>query len=81
MSYSYIHITAYFYAPDAADESVLGVCSSSDDGMLITGDTQGYVYVWQIDDYAMRAHSKVSTLCLYLYPVTGSLKQIMKGWG
>ncbi|XP_076443223.1 cilia- and flagella-associated protein 337-like isoform X3 [Babylonia areolata] len=43
----------YFYAPDAADESVLAMCSKPNNSLLVTGDTQGVIKVWSIVDYCV----------------------------
>ncbi|GFO38221.1 WD repeat-containing protein on y chromosome-like isoform x1 [Plakobranchus ocellatus] len=44
----------WFYAPSIPDESVLAMCSKPNDGLLITGDTQGMVRCWDIMDYCTK---------------------------
>ncbi|PVD39372.1 hypothetical protein C0Q70_02002 [Pomacea canaliculata] len=48
----------YFYAPDLADESVLAMCSKPNNSILITGDTQGIIKVWDIMDYCVRPQER-----------------------
>ena len=38
----------YFYAAEQADESVLGLCTNSNNSLLVTGDTTGQIRVWDI---------------------------------
>ena len=49
--FNVILYTGKFYACEVADESVLGMCTSPDDSVLVTGDTVGRVTVWSIADY------------------------------
>ncbi|KAL4240997.1 hypothetical protein ACF0H5_001776 [Mactra antiquata] len=44
----------YFYAPDTADESVLGMCTNNNNSLLVTGDTQGNIKVWDIMTYCIK---------------------------
>ena len=44
----------YFYAPDAPDESVLGMCTNANNSLLVTGDTQGFIKVWDIMTHCVR---------------------------
>ena len=47
-------LLGHFYASDIKDESVLAMCSNHpEDSVLITGDTQGYITVWEILDYCL----------------------------
>ncbi|KAI8506660.1 hypothetical protein Bbelb_160870 [Branchiostoma belcheri] len=48
------HHMGYFYAPDTEDESVLGLATSPDNNVLVTGDTMGYISVWDITDYCVK---------------------------
>ena len=48
-------ISGYFYAPDAPDESVLGMCTNSNNSLLVTGDTQGYIKVWDIMSHCVKS--------------------------
>ncbi|KAK3091715.1 hypothetical protein FSP39_022107 [Pinctada imbricata] len=48
----------YFYVPDTKDESVLGLCSDSENQELYTGDTQGQIQVWDISNYCMCAEER-----------------------
>ncbi|XP_076809582.1 cilia- and flagella-associated protein 337-like isoform X1 [Clavelina lepadiformis] len=46
-------LLGHFHAAETHEGSVLGISSSSDDLYLITGDTTGYVTVWDIEDYCV----------------------------
>ncbi|CAH1274614.1 EFCAB8 [Branchiostoma lanceolatum] len=48
------HHMGYFYAPDTEEESVLGLATSPDNNVLVTGDTMGYIAVWDITDYCVK---------------------------
>eukprot|EP00058_Branchiostoma_floridae_P018136 XP_002603625.1 hypothetical protein BRAFLDRAFT_126931 [Branchiostoma floridae] len=48
------HHMGYFYAPDIEEESVLGLASSPDNNVLVTGDTMGYIAVWDITEYCVK---------------------------
>ena len=48
-----------FYVPEIKDESVLGMCSDPDNKILITGDTQGDIAVWDISQYCTAPAEKV----------------------
>lgn len=56
----FLVLPGYFYAPDLADESVLAMCSKPSNSILITGDTQGIIKVWDIMDYCVRPQERVS---------------------
>ncbi|KAK3758931.1 hypothetical protein RRG08_016011 [Elysia crispata] len=53
----------YFYVPSIPDESVLAMCSKPNDGLLITGDTQGMVRCWDIMDYCTKNDGHCSRSC------------------
>ncbi|XP_077316835.1 cilia- and flagella-associated protein 337-like isoform X3 [Lithobates pipiens] len=40
-----------FYAPGEADESVFGMASDDTNHLLVSGDTSGYIQVWDISQY------------------------------
>ncbi|XP_055876696.1 WD repeat-containing protein 49-like isoform X3 [Biomphalaria glabrata] len=44
----------YFYVPNCPDESVLAMCSTANDSLLITGDTQGVIKCWNISSYCIQ---------------------------
>ncbi|XP_075931298.1 cilia- and flagella-associated protein 337-like [Petromyzon marinus] len=44
-----------FYTPARPDELVLGLASSHDDGVLVTGDTAGFLRAWDVRAYGLRA--------------------------
>ncbi|XP_078735185.1 cilia- and flagella-associated protein 337-like [Lampetra fluviatilis] len=44
-----------FYAAARPDELALGLASSHDDGVLVTGDTAGYLRAWDVRTYGLRA--------------------------
>ncbi|XP_061428196.1 WD repeat-containing protein on Y chromosome-like isoform X1 [Lethenteron reissneri] len=46
-----------FYAAARPDELALGLASSHDDGVLVTGDTAGYLRAWDVRAYGLRAGS------------------------
>ena len=49
----------YFYAPDGPDESVLAMCSKPNNSVLITGDTQGVIKVWDIMQFCVTPSDRV----------------------
>ncbi|XP_064637087.1 WD repeat-containing protein on Y chromosome-like isoform X2 [Lineus longissimus] len=49
--YGQKHDIGFFYAPDSADESVLAMCSNQSNSLLVVGDTQGLISVWNIENY------------------------------
>nr|XP_032829660.1 WD repeat-containing protein on Y chromosome-like [Petromyzon marinus] len=48
-----------FYTPARPDELVLGLASSHDDGVLVTGDTAGFLRAWDVRAYGLRAGGTV----------------------
>ncbi|BFZ18007.1 hypothetical protein BsWGS_21047 [Bradybaena similaris] len=50
-----------FYVPSIADESVLAMCSTPDDSLLITGDTLGTVCCWDICKYCVKFEGSIDT--------------------
>nr|XP_006814770.1 PREDICTED: WD repeat-containing protein 49-like [Saccoglossus kowalevskii] len=46
----------FFYASDCKDEeeSVLALCTNKDNSVLISGDTKGYIYIWNIEQYCIQ---------------------------
>ncbi|XP_063816844.1 WD repeat-containing protein on Y chromosome-like [Pseudophryne corroboree] len=46
---------SYFYAPSNADESVFGLTSDESNSVLVSGDTAGYIQVWDISQYGFQA--------------------------
>ncbi|XP_060573290.1 WD repeat-containing protein on Y chromosome-like isoform X4 [Ruditapes philippinarum] len=44
----------FFYAPDFPDESVLAMCTNNNNSLLVTGDTQGNVKVWDIMTHCIK---------------------------
>ncbi|XP_071952599.1 cilia- and flagella-associated protein 337-like [Antedon mediterranea] len=53
--YGSSHYRGHFYASDSEDEeeSVLCMCSNHDNTLLISGDTKGFVTIWNIKNYAI----------------------------
>ncbi|XP_071797033.1 cilia- and flagella-associated protein 337-like isoform X1 [Asterias amurensis] len=49
------NLKGYFYGSSSItqEESVLAMATNQDDSSLITGDTMGHVYVWNIADYCL----------------------------
>uniref|UniRef100_A0A8C5R5F8 EF-hand domain-containing protein n=1 Tax=Leptobrachium leishanense TaxID=445787 RepID=A0A8C5R5F8_9ANUR len=45
----------YFYAPNKTDESVFGLSSCENDNLLVSGDTSGFIHVWDVSQYGLRA--------------------------
>ncbi|KAI0223371.1 WD repeat-containing protein 49 [Lamellibrachia satsuma] len=45
------HEMGHCYLPDEADEAVLALATDSTNSVLVSGDTQGRVAVWDISDY------------------------------
>ncbi|KAK7469672.1 hypothetical protein BaRGS_00036301, partial [Batillaria attramentaria] len=56
--FSHRHEMGFFYAPDAPDESVLAMCSKPNNSILITGDTQGNIKIWDIMDYCVKPQDR-----------------------
>ncbi|KAK3593630.1 hypothetical protein CHS0354_025521 [Potamilus streckersoni] len=52
------HEMGEYYAPDNHDESILGMCTDSENRFLFTGDTQGNIQVWDISKYCTKAQEK-----------------------
>ncbi|XP_077980125.1 cilia- and flagella-associated protein 337-like [Glandiceps talaboti] len=50
------HDMGFFYASNSKDEeeSVLAVCTNKDNSLLISGDTMGHIYVWDIEQYCLQ---------------------------
>ncbi|KAK6170880.1 hypothetical protein SNE40_019170 [Patella caerulea] len=48
----------YFYVPDNEDESVLTMCTPASNTILVTGDTQGNIKIWNITDYCIKPQEK-----------------------
>ncbi len=44
-----------FYAPDGSDGSVMGLSTDLENSLLVTGDTAGFIKVWDISQYALSA--------------------------
>lgn len=49
---------AYFYAAQAADESILGLCSDDENQLLAAADTQGIVSLWDISNLGVDLNDK-----------------------
>ncbi|XP_064614731.1 WD repeat-containing protein on Y chromosome-like [Liolophura sinensis] len=56
--YTNKHELGYFYVPDSADQSVLAMCTKPNNSILITGDTQGKVKVWDIMAYCIKPQDR-----------------------
>ena len=41
------------YIPTTDDESVIALATNSTDEILLTGDTKGFIQVWDIKDYCI----------------------------
>ena len=52
---------ASFYAASRPHSSVLAMFDVGLKGHLLTGDTRGYISLWNIQDYAMKAPQEVVT--------------------
>ncbi|MFT7804220.1 WD repeat-containing protein on Y chromosome-like [Arapaima gigas] len=49
-----------FYAPQTADECVLGLNSDRENRLLVSGDTAGFIQVWDISQFALGAGNQTS---------------------
>ncbi|XP_059388925.1 WD repeat-containing protein on Y chromosome isoform X1 [Carassius carassius] len=49
------HKHGQFYAPDGSDECVMGLSTDHENSLLVTGDTAGFIKVWDISQYALSA--------------------------
>ncbi len=56
------HILGSFYASDSLneEESVLALATDEENTILISGDTMGRMYVWDIKDYYRDTNEEVS---------------------
>lgn len=50
-----------FYVPSTDDESVIALATNSNDEILLTGDTKGFIQVWDIKDYCIQNTPTVKT--------------------
>ncbi|XP_029102819.1 WD repeat-containing protein on Y chromosome [Scleropages formosus] len=55
------HKHGCFYAPQTADECVLGLNSDQDNRLLVSGDTAGSIQVWDISQFGLGAEKQSST--------------------
>ena len=53
-----VSCAAYFYAAQAADESILGLCSDDENQLLAAADTQGVVSLWDISNLGIELNDK-----------------------
>ncbi|XP_073685089.1 cilia- and flagella-associated protein 337 [Garra rufa] len=49
------HNLGQFYAPDGSNERVMGLSTDQENSLLVTGDTAGFIKVWDISQYALNA--------------------------
>ncbi|XP_064423730.1 WD repeat-containing protein 49-like [Latimeria chalumnae] len=47
-----------FYAPRKANESILGVSTNQTNSVLVSGDTAGFIQVWDISEYGLHLNEK-----------------------
>ncbi|XP_063312164.1 WD repeat-containing protein on Y chromosome-like [Pelobates fuscus] len=45
----------YFYVPNQMDDSVFALSSNEVNSVLVSGDTSGFIQVWDISQYALQA--------------------------
>ncbi|KAM8945715.1 LOW QUALITY PROTEIN: cilia- and flagella-associated protein 337-like [Pelodytes ibericus] len=45
----------YFYIPNKMDECVFGLSSNETNSVLVSGDTSGFIHVWDISHYGLKA--------------------------
>ncbi|MBN3300586.1 WDR49 protein, partial [Amia calva] len=50
----------HFYAAQSPDESVLGLCTDQGNKLLVSGDTAGFIQVWDISVFGLQPGEKVS---------------------
>ena len=57
----YTYLAGFFYASNSVteEESILAMTTNPDDSLLITGDTMGHVYIWDIKNYCLEPTDKV----------------------
>ncbi|XP_070580974.1 cilia- and flagella-associated protein 337-like [Ptychodera flava] len=50
------HDMGFFYASESKEEeeSVLALCTNKDNSLLISGDTMGCIYIWNIEQYCLQ---------------------------
>ncbi|XP_078509633.1 cilia- and flagella-associated protein 337-like [Lissotriton helveticus] len=54
------HKLVSFYAPQEADESIFGLSANSDNTVLVSGDTGGWIRIWDISGYGLQPTEQVS---------------------
>nr|XP_015211450.1 PREDICTED: WD repeat-containing protein on Y chromosome-like isoform X2 [Lepisosteus oculatus] len=52
-----------FYAPKRTDESVLGLCTDQENSLLMSGDTAGFIQVWDISEFRLQPGDKAVNGC------------------
>ncbi|MBN3313526.1 WDR49 protein, partial [Atractosteus spatula] len=52
-----------FYAPKRTDESVLGLCTDQENMLLMSGDTAGFIQVWDISEFGLQPGDKAVNGC------------------
>ena len=64
MCINYFTSSGSFYASDAIDEeeSVLALATDKENSILLSGDTMGHVYVWDIEDYCVNSNKQVRNM-------------------
>ncbi|XP_066560708.1 cilia- and flagella-associated protein 337 [Amia ocellicauda] len=50
----------HFYAAQSPDESVLGLCTDQGNKLLVSGDTAGFIQVWDISVFGLQPGEKVT---------------------
>ncbi|XP_069460663.1 cilia- and flagella-associated protein 337-like [Ambystoma mexicanum] len=62
------HTFGHFYAPQEDDESIFGLSANSDNTILVSGDTGGWIRIWDISSFGLHpaeqgAESRPPLLC------------------
>ncbi|KAJ1129415.1 hypothetical protein NDU88_007785 [Pleurodeles waltl] len=53
------HKLVSFYAPQDVDESIFGLSANSDNTVLVSGDTGGWIQIWDISGYGLQSTEQV----------------------
>lgn len=53
-------LSGFYYAPTKVDASVLGLAANLINTVLVSGDTEGFIQVWDISGYGLSPSTRVS---------------------
>ena len=65
IEYAIWFVTGEFRGTDFPGESILAMSCDSESTTLVTGDTQGFIYTWNIEDYCLKPEAEVGEIRLW----------------